>query len=163
MNGLFLGIQRVGKPATTYTNLFKLNENLHVFRITERIRENKRIQLQLRAERRALYAKRRRKSKFKVHESKFYKSYLQQDKIAGLLDQKTREAKTFRRKFRVPYIIFMEIVDEISNSNGTEAIDGELIFLKNKLSATEFVGRRNVRFSRSADAFPSRRKKKPAS
>ena len=46
-----------------------------------------------RLERKALYGKRRRKQHFKLHESGFYKSYLQEDKIEVLLDEKTRDAK----------------------------------------------------------------------
>lgn len=88
---------------------------IRVYRLQE-VRKELLEKERKRLERKALYGKRRRKQLFKLHESGFYKSYLQEDKIVVLLDEKTRDAKTFRRKFRVPYIIFMKIVDEISNS-----------------------------------------------
>ena len=81
---------------------------IRVYRLQE-VRKELLEKERKRLERKALYGKRRRKQLFKLHESGFYKSYLQEDKIEVLLDEKTRDAKTFRRKFRVPYIIFMKI------------------------------------------------------
>ena len=125
INRIFLNLyteeERNQQLDTKLKMLFESDEDaIRMYRLNmalNRIWENERIRLQLLAQRRALFAKRKRKSKFKVHESKFYKSFLPQDKIDLLLNEGTREAKRFRRKFRVPYSIFMEIVDEISNSN----------------------------------------------
>lgn len=64
--------------------------------------------------------RRQPKSIFKLDGNSFYNSYLHPNRIDTLMDEKSNLAKKFRKRFRVPYAMFRQIVNEIDSSTDPE-------------------------------------------